>query len=603
MRSRSRTQQAAGAIGFACDLNGVQGNLTRIERFLPHLMAMGAHWMVLRSSPVRLPEAADIARRLHDAGVEPVLHLLPRGPLEPAQVMEAAEEWVRGGLRYIAIDDRPNTVARWSHWQPHLLPQRYSRWLLPRLELLASYDSVIPLFPPLAPGGDFWDTTFLAIALAELRALNPPWLHRLAVTCINDVGGKPLTWGRGGAAFWGESLRGRRDSQEDQTGFRAWEWTCQIAEARLERPVTTLALSTRLTTAASEKERAAEARGIRQALAHEQAAPALGATFCLYAETEGQAAQSGALFLADGTPVQPAVIEALRQPVEAKRVPRPLRLPAMIRVRVENGSVECLELESYLRGVVAAEMNPGAPIEALKAQAIAARSYAARAVEGARHSDAQADVCSSEHCQLWRPRYHARSDQAVRETAGVVATMHGQVINAYSFPCCTGRTRDSEEVWRARLDYCRATPCVVKGEPQQGHGVGLCRRGAIVMAHQGASHEDILRHYYRGISIHAMWNEELPALPASSLRVEPTLRVERRAGVRALAGTAPRDGQPVIISDSWGNRYQTTSGSKPEVGPNGWEVRVPVDALYQVQVAGRTVEVTLQGDYVVLHAA
>jgi hypothetical protein len=603
MRSRSRTQEPAGAIGFACDLDTGQGNLARIERFLPHMVAMGAGWLVLRTQAMPVPEAAEIARRLNEAGVEPLVHLLPRGAMEPAQVKQSADEWVRGGVRYIALDDRPNTVARWSYWQPHLLPQRYSRWLMPRLEMLASYEGVIPVFPPLAPGGDFWDTAFLTSALKELRALNPPWLHRLAVTCINDIAGRPVTWGRGGPAFWGDSLRGSHDTQEDQIGFRGWEWTRQIAETRLERPVVTLALSTGLTASANEADRAAEVRVIRHALAHEQAPPHLGATFYLYAETARQAAESGALFLADGTPVQAAVIDAFRQPVEAKRMTRPLGLPATVRIRLEDGSVECLELETYIRGVLAAEMSPGAPTEALKAQAIAARSYAARAVEGARHADSQADVCSTEHCQLWRPHYHARTDQAVRETAGMVATRAGRIISAYSFPCCAGRTRDSEEVWRAHLDYCRATPCVVKGEPQQGHGVGLCRRGAIVMAHQGASYEDILRHYYQGISIRAIQNEEPPSLLASSACREPAIRVERRAGVRALAGTALRIGQPVIISDPWGNRYQTISGSRPEVGPNGWEVRVPIDALYQVQVAGRTVEVALQGDYVVLHAA
>ena len=88
-----------------------------------------------------------------------------------------------------------------------------------------------------------------------------------------------------------------------------------------------------------------------------------------------------------------------------------------IRLLLEDGTVIELSVEEYLRAVVPAEMYASWPLEALKVQALASRSYAMYAKEYPRHPNA--DLCTTSHCQAYRPdRINPNSDEAIRLTAG-----------------------------------------------------------------------------------------------------------------------------------------------------------------------------------------
>jgi len=140
-------------------------------------------------------------------------------------------------------------------------------------------------------------------------------------------------------------------------------------------------------------------------------------------------------------------------------------------------------------------------MEALKAQAVAARSYASVAVETPRHGADAADICTTTHCQVWSPQTYPNTDQAVQDTRGTVAIHDDAIIQGFYFAHCDGHTRNSEDVWVRVLPYCRSVPCVSPYSSLDGHGVGMCQRGAMAMAEQGATYADILTHYYTGIQI------------------------------------------------------------------------------------------------------
>jgi Stage II sporulation protein len=177
----------------------------------------------------------------------------------------------------------------------------------------------------------------------------------------------------------------------------------------------------------------------------------------------------------------------------------PLSIPDMLRIQLANGRVETMLLDEYLKGVVPTEMGLQKPLEALKAQAIAARSYA---VTTRRHALDGFDLCTTTHCQVWKPQNrYPDSDQAVDETAGWVITYNGQVVAAHFFGHCDGHTRNSEEVWSGKVAYYRSVPCICGYTKLYGHGVGMCQRGAAAMAVQGSKAEEILTHYYTGIQV------------------------------------------------------------------------------------------------------
>jgi len=127
--------------------------------------------------------------------------------------------------------------------------------------------------------------------------------------------------------------------------------------------------------------------------------------------------------------------------------------------------VNVVSLEDYLRGVVPVEMSPSFHLEALKAQAIAARTFAMYSINGNRHSGQPFDLCNREHCQVYlgTAREHENTNRAVRDTAGVLLRYGGQPILSSFFACCGGVTDNSENVWVAALPYLRAVQGVVPG--------------------------------------------------------------------------------------------------------------------------------------------
>jgi stage II sporulation protein D len=122
-----------------------------------------------------------------------------------------------------------------------------------------------------------------------------------------------------------------------------------------------------------------------------------------------------------------------------------------------------LNMEDYLRGVVPAEMGPRIydELEALKAQAIAARTYAVRNLGQFKREGY--DICAGPACQAYDgiSREEALTDRAVRETAGLVATYNGQPIDALYTATCGGETSDVGTMFPGRSEpYLKRVRCV-----------------------------------------------------------------------------------------------------------------------------------------------
>jgi stage II sporulation protein D len=122
-----------------------------------------------------------------------------------------------------------------------------------------------------------------------------------------------------------------------------------------------------------------------------------------------------------------------------------------------------LNLEDYLRGVVPAEMGPKVydELEALKAQAIAARTYAVRNMNGFRAEGF--DICPGPACQAYLgfSGEEALSNEAVKETAGLVMTYDGKPIDALFTSTCGGETSDVSTMFPNRNEpYLKRARCV-----------------------------------------------------------------------------------------------------------------------------------------------
>lgn len=149
----------------------------------------------------------------------------------------------------------------------------------------------------------------------------------------------------------------------------------------------------------------------------------------------------------------------------------------------ETGVLTRMDLEEYVRGVVAAEIPASFHPESLKAQAVAARTYVvgrlrSRGGRGCDHHP-DADICTDPaHCQGWLPDdglvakwgyldyfvYKGKIAEAVDATRGIILTYDGAVIDPVYHANSGGVTEDSEDVWSVSVPYLRS----VRGDFEKG---------------------------------------------------------------------------------------------------------------------------------------
>lgn len=139
----------------------------------------------------------------------------------------------------------------------------------------------------------------------------------------------------------------------------------------------------------------------------------------------------------------------------------------------QSGQIETLPLEDYVSGVLAAEMPADFELEALKAQAVAARTFIVRRLVAGDHSGVpvpEADVSDTVSHQAYvsqavleRDWEHggksaelAKLRRAVLETRGVIMTYKGQPITASFFASSGGYTENSEDYWNFAVPYLRS---------------------------------------------------------------------------------------------------------------------------------------------------
>lgn len=139
--------------------------------------------------------------------------------------------------------------------------------------------------------------------------------------------------------------------------------------------------------------------------------------------------------------------------------------------RTERGVVESVPLDQYIQGVVAAEMPAEFELEALKAQALAARTYIIRRLAFGRFDDVpegahvldtvkhQVYWDEEEQKRRWGSDYEWKSQkisQAVKETAGMILTYEGKPIDATFFSTSNGFTEDAQDYWQQPIPYLRS---------------------------------------------------------------------------------------------------------------------------------------------------
>lgn len=163
------------------------------------------------------------------------------------------------------------------------------------------------------------------------------------------------------------------------------------------------------------------------------------------------------------------------------------------------GDVVEVEFEDYVAAVVASEIG-NSPLEACKAQAIAARTFAINrgVLKGKTISDASS-TAQAYRAKRNNPAVYPNSIQGTKDTAGLVLYYNGKPIDAVYSANNGGRTTSSRERWGNTCVYLIAQDDpwdAADGQAKRGHGVGLSQRGAMYAASNGADFKQILSFYY-----------------------------------------------------------------------------------------------------------
>lgn len=122
-----------------------------------------------------------------------------------------------------------------------------------------------------------------------------------------------------------------------------------------------------------------------------------------------------------------------------------------------------LSLEDYVGGVIQNEIGASAPIEALKTQAVAARTHAIKLLLYNRHFADGYDLCNGTHCQVYKGQHlsNANIRTAVSETAQEVLTFDGLISDATYHSSCGGKTDSSSNIWKGTpLAHLMGVTCI-----------------------------------------------------------------------------------------------------------------------------------------------
>ncbi|MEW5899982.1 MAG: SpoIID/LytB domain-containing protein [Acidobacteriota bacterium] len=224
--------------------------------------------------------------------------------------------------------------------------------------------------------------------------------------------------------------------------------------------------------------------------------------------------------------------------------------------------VNILNLENYLKGVVPKELSPDQfnSFEALKAQAVAARTYAIKNL--GMNRELGFDLCDTAQSQVYGglSAEHPLSNRAVEETKGEVAVYKGKLINALYTSTCGGMTEDIENVFEGQSQpYLQSTECAyekqtewtVKGRPHVSvwvNGRNIRREASMLMSLGLIAPET-----------NPSWHTEAVTLEEAELWIRKTL---------AFVGKPARDFAPAATALNFPNLARLL------IGALEWEDRV-----------------------------
>ena len=217
-----------------------------LATWLPIFQQLRTAWLVLSSNAARaIPEY--FISSLVDAGIKPIVHMrlpLPNSPSakELKPLFTAYNRW---GVKHMILFDQPNNMQSWaaSGWVQQDLVERFIDRYLPLASAVANA-GMTPIFPPLEPGGSYWDISFLKQSLQSLRRRGySNLIDRMGLASYAFTYHHDLDYGLGGPEKWPNTMPYVKSPEsQDQRGFRNYEWLQSAVRSAIGRELPTFLL-------------------------------------------------------------------------------------------------------------------------------------------------------------------------------------------------------------------------------------------------------------------------------------------------------------------------------------------------------------------------
>lgn len=216
-----------------------------LDYWLPKLQAAGTSWLVIYA-----PESGEIPEnfimRLRDARIEPVVVLnysISEPPSMP--IFQQRMAYFHSiGIHMVQFFNRPNMKSSWSaeEWIKPGLVTRFVRKFAD-YAIVCVREKVIPLFPLLEPGGDYWDLAFLRSSIKQIKKeYSESLLSNLVFSASACLNRHPMTWNEAGPSGIPASAP-YSEAQVDHRGFYLYSWYEDILRKEVGKNVPLLLMN------------------------------------------------------------------------------------------------------------------------------------------------------------------------------------------------------------------------------------------------------------------------------------------------------------------------------------------------------------------------
>jgi len=218
------------------------------QKWVPIIKDLGFSWVVLMAPEYRaIPE--NFIKELINIQITPILHfsdlLIPLDKNNSFELLMS--NYAKWGVKFVCLYNSPNLRKNWNtnNWLQNRIVEYFLDCYLPYAHIIVK-ENMVPIFPPLQPGGDFWDLTFLRSAIKSIqRRGHNDILENMAVGINAFTFNRQLEWGKGGQENWPEARPYfTPPGSQDHFGFHIIDWYSEIISSEIGRNLPTIIMKT-----------------------------------------------------------------------------------------------------------------------------------------------------------------------------------------------------------------------------------------------------------------------------------------------------------------------------------------------------------------------